>query len=218
MARSRHPHKDIEKVKMNEATRREYQFTLTMDGVEEITFEKIDRLFEAGCDDATFGTRCGTHFATFHRDAASAMEAMISAIEDVEGAGIGLRVVRVEPDELVTAGEIAERCGLSREAIRLYVLGKRGPGGFPRPVAGLQQKSPLYRWSDVAAWLDRLPGRSKRLDTSEADSIAFLNAVLDLRRLTPNVQNAEAAIRRLKRKPRRLAPSVSGKSRRGERT
>jgi len=210
MARTRHP--------QNDAKRREYQFTLTLDGVEELTFEVIDRLFEAGCDDATFGTRCGTHFATFHRDAPSAMEAMISAIEDVEGARIGLRVVRVEPDELVTVGEIAERGGLSREAIRLYVLGKRGPGGFPRPVAGLQQKSPLYRWSDVAAWLDRLPGGSKRLDIAESDAIAFLNAALDLRRLAPSVQDAEATIRRLKSKPKRLAGSASGKPRRGART
>ncbi|MFI5457810.1 MAG: helix-turn-helix transcriptional regulator [Isosphaerales bacterium] len=202
---------------MNEPKRSEYQFTLTMDGVEELTFEGIDRLFEAGCDDATFGTRCGTHFATFHRDAASATEAMISAIEDVERARVGLRVVRIEPDELVTAGEIAERGGLSREAIRLYVLAKRGPGGFPRPVAGLHQKSPLYRWSDVAAWLDRLPGGSKRLDTALADSIAFLNAALDLRRLAPSVQDAEAAFQRLRSKPRRLASSVSGKPRTRER-
>ena len=143
---------------------------------------------------------------------------MISAIEDVEGAGVGLRATRVEPDELVTAGEVASRSGLSREAIRLYALGKRGPGGFPRPVAALQQKSPLYRWSDVAAWLDRLPGGTKRLDTAEADSIAFLNAALDLRRLAASVPDAEAAIRRLKSKPRRLGPAVSSKLARGERT
>jgi hypothetical protein len=191
-------------------SRKPYRFTLTFDGVGDLSFGMVDRLYEAGCNDATLGTRCGTHFAMFHRKAASPTEAIVSAIEDIEGAGVGLRVVRVEPDELVTAGEIAERAGVSREAIRLYAQGKRGPGGFPAPVAGLQQKSPLYRWSDVAAWLDRARGGPKRLDTTEADAIAFLNAALEVRRLAPNVPDAETAIRRLKAKPKRLARS--GKS------
>ncbi len=196
---------------MTTQTRRKtYRFTLTLDGVAELSFAEVDRLYEAGCDDATLGTRCGIHFAMFHREAASPTEAIVSAIEAIEGAHVGLRVVRVEPDELVTAGEIAGRAGVSREAIRLYAQGKRGPGGFPAPVAGLQQKSPLYRWSDVAAWLDRTWNGSKRLDTTEADAIAFLNAALELRRLAPNVPDAETAIRRLKAKPKRFARS--GKS------
>jgi hypothetical protein len=167
----------------------------------------MGRLFEAGCDDATFITRWGAHSATFHREADSPMEAIVSAIEDIEGAGVGLRAARIEPAELVTASEIAERAGLSREAVRLYAHGKRGPGGFPAPIAGPRKKSPLYRWSDVAAWLDRARGGTGLLDTTEADAIAFLNAALDLRRLAPSVPDAEAAVRRLKTKPGRLAKS-----------
>ena len=143
----------------------------------------------------------------FHREAGSPTEAILSAIEDIERAGTGLRVVRVEPDEVVTAGEVAARAGLSREAIRLYARGQRGPGGFPLPVAGLHQKSPLYKWSDVAAWFDRLHNRSKQFDTTEANAIAFLNAALDVRRLAAGVPDAEGAIRRLKDKPKRLARS-----------
>ncbi len=192
---------------MNRPERKEYEFTLTLDGALELTIDRMNRLFDAGCDDATFGTRCGVHFAMFHRQAGSPIEAILSAIEDIESAGIGLRAVRVEPDELVTAGEIAARAGLSREAIRLYARGQRGPGGFPLSVAGLQQKSPLYRWSDVAAWLDRIHNGSKQFDTTEADAIAFLNAALDVRRLAPGVPGADGAIRRLKSKPKRLARS-----------
>jgi hypothetical protein len=193
---------------MNEAERREYEFTLILDGVEELTSEMMDRLFEAGCDDTTFGTRCGVHFATFHREAASPTDAILLAIEAVEGAGIGLRAGRVEPDDLVTAGEIAGRAGLSREAIRLYARGKRGPGRFPAPVAGQRQKSLLYCWSDVAAWLDRDRGGSKRLDTAEANTIAFLNAALDMRRLAPSVPEAKAASRRQRTKPPRHRTSL----------
>jgi hypothetical protein len=81
----------------------------------------------------------------------------------------------------------------------------------PGPCGGLEQKSPLYRWSDVAAWLDRVRGRSKRLDTTEADAIAFLNAALELRRPAPNVPEVETAVKRLRVKPNRFARS--GKSR-----
>jgi hypothetical protein len=194
---------------MNRPERKGYQFTLTLDGPDELTTERMNRLFETGCDDATFGTRCGVHFAMFHREAGSPTEAILSAIEDIERAGTGLRVVRVEPDEVVTAGEVAARAGVSREAIRLYARGQRGPGGFPLPVAGLHQKSPLYKWSDVAAWFDRLRNGSKQFDTTEANAIAFLNAALDVRRLAAGVPDAEGAIRRLKGKSKRLARSKS---------
>ena len=190
---------------MNRPEGKGYQFTLTLDGAPELTIDGMDRLFETGCDDATFGTRCGVHFAMFHRQAGSAIEAILSAIEDFERAGIGPRAVRVESDELVTAGEIAARAGLSREAIRLYARGQRGPGGFPVPVAGLHQKSPLYKWSDVAAWLDRIHKGSKPFDTVNADAVAFLNAALDVRRLAPAVPDADGAIRRLKSRHKRLA-------------
>jgi hypothetical protein len=192
---------------MSRTETKEYQFTLTLDGAPEMTADRMDRLFDAGCDDATFGTRCGVHFAMFHRQAASPTEAIVSAIEDIERAGIGLRAIRVEPDELVTAGEIAARAGLSREAVRLYARGQRGPGGFPHPVAALHQKSPLYKWSDVAAWFDRFRTGAKHFDTTEADAIAFLNAALDIRRLAPAVPDAQRAIRRLKSKPKRVARS-----------
>ena len=80
------------------ASGKTYRFTLTLDGMDELSVGVVDRLYEAGCDDATLCTRCRTHFAMFHRKAASANEAIDSAIEDIEGAGVGLRVVGVEPE------------------------------------------------------------------------------------------------------------------------
>jgi hypothetical protein len=81
-----------------------YYFILTLDGVDEITIDGMNRLFATGCDDATFATRCGVHFAMVHWQARPATEAILSAIEDIERAKVGLRIVRVEPDELVTIG------------------------------------------------------------------------------------------------------------------
>ena len=91
----------------------EYNFTLILDGDVE---NHLDELFEAGCDDATFGTVDGVHYADFDREASSLAEAIASAIDDVESVP-GLRVRRVEPDDLVTASEIAGR--LQRKAARI---------------------------------------------------------------------------------------------------
>lgn len=75
----------------------------------------------------------------------------IAAVESVLGRG---SVMRVEPDELVWAAEIAHRLGRTRQSVRLLMHGKRGPGGFPRPAA-TATRNPLWRWSEVADWFER---------------------------------------------------------------
>ncbi|MGH3684635.1 MAG: hypothetical protein ACRDSM_06205 [Pseudonocardiaceae bacterium] len=60
---------------------------------------------------------------------------MISAIVDVEQAGIGARVPRVEADgDWLSASEIAARVGRSRQSVALLARGERGPGDFPAPL------------------------------------------------------------------------------------
>jgi len=56
------------------------------------------------------------------------------------GAGLKGTVVRVEPDDLVSAAEIARRVGRSRESIRQLGGGLRGPGGFPAPLARIKDR------------------------------------------------------------------------------
>ena len=76
-------------------------------------------------------------------------------MRDVEGTVDGVTVARVEPDTLVTIADIAERLGRSEESVRLLIVGKRGPGRFPVPVARLgRRKSRLWRWTDVLSWMD----------------------------------------------------------------
>lgn len=57
-------------------------------------------------------SRDGLLFADFDREAASQAEAITSTIQQIESAGIGLTVIRVEPDELVSSSEIASRSDL----------------------------------------------------------------------------------------------------------
>jgi hypothetical protein len=67
-----------------------------MTGPDILDQRHADALFEAGCDDATFGEQDGVYFGDFHRDAATFGDAVGSAIRQVEAAVPGLQVVRVE--------------------------------------------------------------------------------------------------------------------------
>ncbi|MGN9912578.1 hypothetical protein ACTMTJ_34075 [Phytohabitans sp. LJ34] len=60
-------------------------------------------------------------------------------------------LVEVDQD-LVSVSDIAHRVGVTREAVRLWVDGRRGPGGFP-PPAGSPGSSKVWRWARVAEWL-----------------------------------------------------------------
>ena len=74
----------------------EYEFSLVTTGTLEDA-ATLDVLFEAGCDDATFGQVDGVGYADFIRAALSFAEAVRSAIRQVESVP-GLRVVQVEQD------------------------------------------------------------------------------------------------------------------------
>ena len=162
----------------------EWTFRLTLAGIA-LTDEDLDALFEAGCDDATFSVeRDGTVLGFFDREADTQEDAVLSAIHNVESADIGARVLRVtQDDDWLTASEIAERVGRTRQSVGLLVRGDRGPGGFPAAVARHGSRNPLWSWAAVEAWLERyepaaVQNRGSKLS---ADFLAELNDRLDLR-------------------------------------
>ncbi len=81
-----------------------------------------DMLYRAGCDDALYSVSGGLHEVEFDREAPSFQSAILSAIKDVKQAGVGSRVFRVLPDDLVNAKAIAERSGKTRQAVRFWIL------------------------------------------------------------------------------------------------
>jgi len=163
------------------ATTKIHSFTLFFSGVDVLSDEHLDALFEAGCDDASFGSRDGAQYGAFDREAESFSEALAGALHDVSSAVEGVVVVRIEPDELVTMAAIAERSGLSREYIRLLAGRLRGPGGFPAPVAYADHKTRLWHWPDVARWLGEHGKGKVEVDVEAADLVAAMNAAFDLR-------------------------------------
>jgi predicted DNA-binding transcriptional regulator AlpA len=153
----------------------EQDFGLTIRG--ELTDERLEALFDAGCDDTTFSTKDGLTFAAFAREAPSLLDAILSAVQAVESVE-GLEVLQVDPDELVWASEIAARTGRSRQSIDQLVKGQRGPGGFPVP-ASHATRNPLWRWSEVERWFAAYEGRQPRADRSAL--IAAINGALQAR-------------------------------------
>jgi hypothetical protein len=69
-------------------------------------------LFEAGVDDGAPESGPHGHRIGFDREAASFQDAVLSAIQEVESAQFD--VLRVEPDEIASAADIAERTVRSR--------------------------------------------------------------------------------------------------------
>jgi transposase len=63
----------------------------------------------------------------------------------------GVRVTGVVADQ-VSVREIAQRAGVTDAAVRYWISGQRGPGGFPEPVVRRERAS-LFSWAEVAAWL-----------------------------------------------------------------
>jgi hypothetical protein len=79
-----------------------YGFRLILAGDFEPIEDLSDRLFEAGCDDAAFGVSAGVPDVAFTREGPTLRDAIESAIADVDRAGTGLRIVRVELEDRPT--------------------------------------------------------------------------------------------------------------------
>jgi hypothetical protein len=162
----------------NRVCEREFDFALILVGVNELTREVEDALFEAGCDDATLSIQYGLLYMEFSRAAPSLKDAILSAIRDVRKANIGADVWRVDDCNLITPAEIARRIGRTRQLVCQYITGKRGPGGFPPPACYITDTAPLWSWCEVSFWLwqnDMIRPDQLR----EAEVVAAINNALE---------------------------------------
>ena len=94
-----------------------YEFALKLN--REVTDAEIEALYEAGLDDAAFETGPLGAAADFDRQAPSLAHAIASAARDIEKVP-GLRAIGVRCDNMVNLLGIAQRAGVSREAVRLW--------------------------------------------------------------------------------------------------
>ncbi|MFI6757987.1 helix-turn-helix transcriptional regulator [Micromonospora sp. NPDC050417] len=140
------------------------------------TDDELNALFTAGCDDAAFGTEAGFPIAEFDREAETMADAIASAVRNLDC--VGLVSLRVLDQDLLTLADVAQRIGQSRESVRRYVTGDRGPGRFPPPVNPAREGTAFYRWSEVAPWVRHNLG----IDAPDSDpALVVANLVLQAR-------------------------------------
>ena len=156
------------------------------------TDEELETLVADGLDDATFGLERGVPIAEFDREAPNLAEAISSAVHSLWAAG--LEAVRVIDEDLVTLADVADRLSQSRESVRRYATGRRGPGAFPPPINPARDGTLFYRWSEVAPWV------RDRLGIEVPDSnptLVMANLLLQARGVVDRVEGAPALARLL---------------------
>ncbi|WP_147262729.1 hypothetical protein [Roseiarcus fermentans] len=130
-----------------------FEFTIVASSPGSDIADLSERLFEAGCDDATVSLQKGAAIIEFDRESRSFYHALKSALRDVESTGA--MVLYIAPEHLVSLSDIASRIGITRAAVSNYAIGKRDSGDFPIPVVRVTTDTPLWDWVDVARWFFR---------------------------------------------------------------
>lgn len=131
--------------------------------------------------DALINYKNGTVYLDFDREAESLEQAILTAIKDIESSKVGAKIVSVAPEHWVSLSDIAKRVSMTRQAVSLFIQGERGLGDFPKPVLKIANKSPLWRWSNVAEWFCQQGKIADHTIVDFANVIENMNAVLELR-------------------------------------
>ena len=173
----------------------EYTFTLKYRlGEQDADAEAlVERLGDAGCDDALAGTgQPGRLGLEFTREAASAAAAIRSALADVKRAAPSARLVEAAPD-FVGLTDVAELVGVSRQNMRKLMLAHRAT--FPAPVH--EGSASIWHLADLLEWLQESIGYS-----IDAATLATAKATLE-------INSARAARRLPARTARDLEPLLA---------
>ena len=145
----------------------EYTFTLKYQLAEHDSDANalVERLGEAGCDDALVGIgQPGRMALEFTREAESAQVAVRSALADVKRAVPLAKLVEAVPD-FVGLTDVAELVGVSRQAMRKLMLSHAAT--FPAPVH--EGSASIWHLAEVLCWLEEKGGYTlerKMLDTA----------------------------------------------------
>jgi len=161
-----------------------YSFSVMVDGIRYSSTDLEDKLHEVGCDDGLIHAHGNYVAIDFDREAESLESAVLSAIENIENAGIGARVSSINESIYVSLSDIAKLTGITRQAISLYFKGKRNKlinDEFPIPTHNLSSRNTLWRWSEVANWLTR-NGKLAQIAADNACMLERLNLALLLRK------------------------------------
>jgi hypothetical protein len=150
---------------------KEYEFTLKyrLGNPGEDAEKYLEALARSGCEDAAVGVGQNGRIAlNFIREAESALEAIASAIFDVQQAIPDARLVEAAPDH-VGVTDIAELFGFSRQYMRKLIQ-TRG-ASFPEPVH--EGKPSLWHLTDILAWFRKHESRTVQNEVLEVSRITM---------------------------------------------
>ena len=109
----------------------------------------LERLGEAGCDDALVGVgQPGRIALAFTREAACAQDAVTTALADVRNALPNATLYEATPD-LVGLTDAAELMGMSRQNMRKLMLANAAT--FPAPIH--EGTTSIWHLAEILAWM-----------------------------------------------------------------
>jgi predicted DNA-binding transcriptional regulator AlpA len=151
----------------------------------------VERLGEAGCDDAVIGIgQPGRIALDFTRDAPSVKEAIVSALRDVKKAIPDAELIEVTPD-FVGLTDVAELVGVSRQNMRKLML--THPTTFPAPVH--EGSASVWHLAHVLQWLMKRGDYSIRKPLLDVANMAMqINLAKEAQRLEAPVQKEVRAL------------------------
>lgn len=130
----------------------EYTFTLKYQLPETVsdTDELVEKLVQAGCDDALIGLGIPGRIAMeFIREADSAQQAIYSAMQQTASVIADAVLFEVSPD-YVGLTDVADLIGVSRQNMRKLMLAHHLT--FPAPVH--EGSTAFWHLADVLSWLE----------------------------------------------------------------
>lgn len=124
--------------------------------------EFADALFESTGGDASLELDRHAQVATiwFDREALSLRDAITEAVSQLRR--LPFNIHSVELDDYVTQDQIADRIGMSRQAVSMHVNGLRGIRHFPLPAVGIPDHVRVWRLEDIYEYFGR-PAEASRL-------------------------------------------------------
>ena len=160
----------------------EYEFTLKfrLPDASADPEQFIGALADAGCDDAAVGIgQPGRIALDFMREAATAQDAIVSAVQAVKRAIPGAELVEASPD-FVGLTDVADLVGCSRQNMRKLMISNAAT--FPTAVHEGSQS--LWHLRPVLAWFSEIQKRSIDRTLIEVSEVTMkVNIAKETRRL-----------------------------------
>lgn len=192
-----------------------YNVAVVVDGLDP-NDAALDKLF-AALPDAVPSSVGGAVSISSPVEASSEEDAAFALVVALEDLFPDAVMVRLDQD-LVSIPDIAERVDRSRESIRLFVEGKRGPGSFPVPIGTVGDGIRVWPWATVVEWFEGELGLVLDENLVRPAAAAVVDACLAARRrprrahsarITWQSAGAGAEHRKSERDPYRIRPVAS---------